>query len=96
MIVAPAIGGVVTDAARDLEAVHVRHVGVEQDEREGRPGRWRPQRAQRGRAAVGDRRPHLPADQQVVHHAPVDRVVVDDQHAADRSGRAASGPRARR
>ena len=72
----------VADAARDLEPVHFRHVCVEQDERKGTTlCAGVEQGMQRGRAAVGGRRPHLPANQQVVHDAPVYGVVVDDQHA---------------
>ena len=47
----------------------------------GRPCSLRlEQRAQRRGAALDDGRPHLPAEEQIVQHAPVHAVVVHDQH----------------
>ena len=85
MIVAPASFGFVANPPRDLEAVHVRHVRVEQHERETAVPRTRASFSACSAAAplstaVGS---HVPAQQQVVQDAPVDLVVVDDRARAD-------------
>ena len=96
MTVAPRQLGPLRDFRRDLEAVHLRHVRVEQDEVE-RPVvlRGRRQRLDGGASARDHGRRHPPASDLLGENAPVDVVVVDDQHvevrrAADRPA-AASG-----
>ena len=61
MIVAPPSSGSRADPPRDLEAVHVRHVGVEQHERERLAAARPPRSAPRSAAAPlsTDGRPHL-------------------------------------
>ena len=54
------------------------------------------QRAHRRGAAVDDGRPHPPAQQQIVQHAAVHAVVVDDQHRQIGQVDCAAAPGARR
>ena len=74
--------GLVADSGRHLEAVHFRHVGVEEHELE-----WPPvsgcllQRLQRLGAAGHAARQHLLPAQEIVQHPAVDAVVVDNERA---------------
>ena len=75
MIVAPASSGRVRDLLGDREAVEVRHVGVEQDERERAAPARRPSISASSAAArpVDGRRPHPPARELLVENPAVDR-----------------------
>ena len=93
MTVAPASVGPRRDCGRDREPVHVRHVRVEQDELE-RPARRRAAAVSASMAArplataVGR---HAPARDLLGENAPVDVVVVDDQHVEMRRAAAPAG-----
>ncbi len=81
MTVAPRQLGPLRDFRRDLEPVHVRHVRVEQDELERPVGRrGRRERLDGGASARDHGRRHPPASDLLGENAPVDVVVVDDQH----------------
>ena len=81
MIVAPRKVRTLRDPPGHLEAVHVRHLVVEQDQGEGPSALVRDlHRLESRRSAVGRRGPHPPVGEDVLENAAVRRVVVDDEH----------------